>query len=140
MRAVVISDADGRRWTLNTFPVLFGRDSSADVSLTDVLASRRHCEIVCTDDGLILRDLGSVNGTCVNGIRIDEHRLTPGDEITVGTRRFQVQRPGRGESTDTVRPTVLGGVAQMVRRLSGMRRPQVATVAVSDDGHMERFS
>ncbi len=75
---------------LKTFPVVVGRSDEADVCLGDDWVSRSHCEIDMVDDSLVVRDLGSRNGTFVNGSRIDVSPLLPGDELMVGGSRFQV--------------------------------------------------
>lgn len=65
--------------------VILGRSSSCELRLHDVDTSRRHAEIVCDASGCRIRDLASTNGTFVNGERIKEHPLEPGDRIEVGT-------------------------------------------------------
>ena len=112
---LVISDHRGTRMTVGEFPVVFGRDQSADVLLTNVLASRRHCEIARTDDGLVLRDLGSVNGTMLNGTPVDEQVLKVGDQFAIGTRVFDVEAIGDAASPESGRTGILGGVAQMLK-------------------------
>lgn len=64
--------------------ILIGRGSDADLRLTDVDTSRRHAKIVCGPEGCTLHDMQSTNGTWVNGNRIDEHKLRPGDRIEIG--------------------------------------------------------
>ena len=63
---------------------LVGRNSDCTVSLADPRASRRHAEIRPTADGFVLADLGSMNGTLVNGTAVKERVLHDGDEISVG--------------------------------------------------------
>ena len=119
---LVISDHRSTKMTLGEFPVVFGRDQTADVLLTDILASRRHCEISRTDEGLVLRDLDSVNGTMVNGALIDEHVLHPGDQFAIGTRVFEVEAIGDARSFQSTRRGVFGGVAQILRSLGRERQ------------------
>lgn len=65
--------------------VVLGRDKKADIVLADVLASRRHAEIIHGPDGFSIRDLGSANGVIVNQARIDNlYLLVPGDCISIG--------------------------------------------------------
>jgi pSer/pThr/pTyr-binding forkhead associated (FHA) protein len=64
--------------------VTLGRSSSCELRLHDVDTSRRHAVIVCATAGCRIRDLASTNGTFVNGERIDERDLEPGDRIQVG--------------------------------------------------------
>jgi pSer/pThr/pTyr-binding forkhead associated (FHA) protein len=61
-----------------------GRNSDCTVTLADPRASRRHAEIRPTGDGFLLVDLGSMNGTLVNGVAVRERVLHDGDEISVG--------------------------------------------------------
>lgn len=64
--------------------MVIGRTPGCDWKLLDASASRKHCEIVVGDGGVLLRDLGSGNGTKVNGQKITEHKLEHGDEIAIG--------------------------------------------------------
>jgi len=75
---------------LKKFPVVVGRSDEADVCLGDDWVSRSHCEIAVVDNTLVVRDLGSRNGTFVNGSRIDASPFLPGDELMVGRSMFQV--------------------------------------------------
>ena len=61
-----------------------GRASEAEVRLSDTSVSRRHAEVRPTGDGWTIVDLGSTNGTRVNGVPVTDHRLQDGDTITVG--------------------------------------------------------
>lgn len=63
-----------------------GRDSQCDIHLDDTETSRQHAEIWCTNGQYILKDLGSSNGTFVNGNRVKEHHLTIGDRVQIGKR------------------------------------------------------
>ncbi len=77
---------------------VLGRGAEADVQLADTGVSRRHAELrLVTDDGqdrVELHDLGSTNGTQVNGQQVTAVSLTDGDRITVGTSEL-VFRSGR---------------------------------------------
>jgi two-component system, NtrC family, response regulator HydG len=61
-----------------------GRDSSNDLSTVDFELSRRHCAIRVQDGRAWIRDLGSTNGTRVNGLLVDEQELTDRDRVNVG--------------------------------------------------------
>ena len=63
-----------------------GRESHCDIHLEDSEASRTHAEIDFVDGDYVLRDLGSSNGTFVNGNRITEHKLCVGDRVQIGKR------------------------------------------------------
>jgi len=91
-------DVDGERYPLMGALTVLGRDDRADIILDDPGISRRHSEIRVTTDGphfvTTIRDLGSTNGTFVNGDRITSQHLQDGDRITVG-RTSVVYRAGR---------------------------------------------
>ena len=75
---------DGQAVLLTPGTLLIGRDPVAAVRLVDNRVSRRHAELVVTDGSCVLRDLGSTNGTTVNGASAPEHTLGDGDVISVG--------------------------------------------------------
>jgi pSer/pThr/pTyr-binding forkhead associated (FHA) protein len=62
-----------------------GRHPESDIFLDDITVSRRHAEIERQEDGkLVIRDVGSLNGTYVNRERIEEQVLSGGDEVQIG--------------------------------------------------------
>ena len=70
-----------------------GRTARADFILDAALVSRLHCRLTADpSDQLIVEDLGSTNGTRVNGTRIERQILRPGDRLTVGRVEFEVVR------------------------------------------------
>lgn len=64
--------------------LVLGRSRRCDLTIPSPDASRRHAEIVYQDGGYVLRDLGSTNGTYVNGRRVQQHALETGDRIEIG--------------------------------------------------------
>jgi hypothetical protein len=72
-------------------PATIGRGIAATIVVGDRRVSRAHCEIVERDAALVVRDLGSLNGTQVNGRPIGEARLAAGDRLTVGPLTFRVE-------------------------------------------------
>lgn len=64
--------------------VVLGRSRTCDLTLQTPDASRRHAEISSVGGGWLLRDLGSTNGTFLNGERVDEREIKPGDRIEIG--------------------------------------------------------
>ncbi len=82
---VVKRGADvGTRFTLESAITQAGRHPESDIFLDDITVSRRHAEFVTSDQVTIVRDVGSLNGTYVNRERIDEVRLSSGDEVQIG--------------------------------------------------------
>ena len=74
---------DGRRIDLGADVFSIGRLAECDLAVDDPLASRRHAEIRPEPDGYRLVDLGSLNGTTVNGTKVTEHLLADGDLIGI---------------------------------------------------------
>jgi pSer/pThr/pTyr-binding forkhead associated (FHA) protein len=80
----------GRRMhDLSDEVVTVGRGQESSIFLDDVTVSRKHAEIVHGDRGYRIRDVGSLNGTYVNRVRVDAVDLRNGDEIQVGKYRFR---------------------------------------------------
>lgn len=79
------------RFMLDSHPVLIGRSPECDITLLDPNVSRRHAEVRPLDDGFVLVDLGSTNGTRVNGVPISERGLRDGDELMFGNTRIVFQ-------------------------------------------------
>ena len=82
---------DGERITVGDDPLTIGRMADCDVVLTDDSVSRRHAELRRQGSEIFVVDLGSTNGTRVNGTGIRERRLTDGDEITVGATSLRFE-------------------------------------------------
>jgi hypothetical protein len=82
---------DGRRITVGENPVTIGRMPDCDIALADPEVSRRHAEVVRTPEGFAVHDLGSTNGTKVNGAPVKDQPLSDGDEIRVGTTTFRFE-------------------------------------------------
>lgn len=87
---IAFGEDAGRRIPL-TDGVTIGRGPANTVPLIDPGASRHHAEIVWEDDNWVLRDLGSTNGTLVNGHKITAHALRPGESMTIGQTTFVVR-------------------------------------------------
>jgi two-component system, cell cycle response regulator len=83
---VMAGSAAGRVFPLQGEKVTVGRSKQAAFSLDDQGISRMHCGIACKGGTYFLSDLGSTNGTLVNGGRTDQIELHPGDRIQIGPR------------------------------------------------------
>ena len=81
----------GRRVVVERDVFRIGKNPDNDLVLTDETVSRRHCEILRDPRGYLLRDLGSTNGTLLDGAEIREAYLRPGAVVTVGKVELQVQ-------------------------------------------------
>ena len=79
----------GEIFTLGPGRHTIGRSPQSDVFLDDVTVSRNHAAITRDDDGIVVEDLGSLNGTYVNRRRIESpERLADGDELQIGKFRI----------------------------------------------------
>jgi len=83
----------GRTFPLSNTPLSLGRTPDNTVVIASALASRRHAELRYEGNGYVLYDLGSSNGTSVNGQRVQTARLNPGDVITIGDESFRFDAP-----------------------------------------------
>ncbi len=87
---VVIYGLDlGKKYNVDQKNVSIGRSSSADVQIDQESVSRNHCKLINTGQTVLLRDLGSTNGTYVNDELVDEYVLRDGDFIKVGRCIFK---------------------------------------------------
>lgn len=69
--------------------VTVGRTPESNIFLDDVTVSRKHAEIVRGERGYRIQDVGSLNGTYVNRVRVDAVDLRNGDELQIGKYRFK---------------------------------------------------
>jgi len=92
-RLVLVSvDNPQQRLRLSKISSLVGRNPACDIPLDHGSISRQHCLFQITDRGLHLKDLGTTNGTKVNGIAITDAYVNPGDKITMGHLLFALER------------------------------------------------
>jgi predicted component of type VI protein secretion system len=105
--------------------LLVGRHPECDVQIDSRKVSRRHCCIAQVHDYLVVRDLGSTNGVRINGARVLEGRLRAGDELTIGSHRYQI-------SWDSVAPAAPRGRARETLRAAEALPP-------AEDSMLESF-
>jgi DNA-binding NtrC family response regulator len=86
--------AAGRSVVLGADPVVVGSDPGSTLVISDPHVSRRHVEIARTAEGIVLRDLGSKNGTFVGRLAVKEVTLTSGAEIRIGTSTLRFEMGG----------------------------------------------
>jgi pSer/pThr/pTyr-binding forkhead associated (FHA) protein len=103
----------GKTFPLEKQEILLGRDLANDISISDPEVSRRHARFLMQEDNVIIEDLGSTNGTFLNGQRIaSPQQLRAGDVITLGENIVMVFDKGNFDPDATVIST---GVDQTVQ-------------------------
>lgn len=90
MRAQLVPLEGGPPLDLVKEMTLVGRQEDCDIRLDHKSVSKIHCVLVKTDGLLLLRDLGSTNGTRVNGTRIRRAALLPNDKVSVANFHFRI--------------------------------------------------
>lgn len=115
--------------------MIVGRHRSCDVVITNETVSGRHCQITETPDGHVVEDLGSSNGTFVNGKRVETSLLKSGDRITLGTASFvftdgQLIPQTPTAPSETLQTPVSAPTGKRNRLLAGLAVVVVAVVGV----------
>ena len=92
---VMFKDQDRRDFPLKQERTIIGRRQDCDLRIPTKDVSRQHCELLLKKNSVLAKDLGSSNGTFVNGKRIAEVELKAGDRFRVGPVTFIVQIAGK---------------------------------------------
>jgi len=123
MRAQLIPLNGGPAVDVSKDLMVVGRKEECDLRLDHKSVSKMHCVIVKTDGLLLLRDLGSTNGTRVNGTRVRRAALLPNDQLSIANFKFRVYLgpdaaipADAGQHTQAIDPDEL---ADMMRRHGG---------------------
>lgn len=92
---LILSKADGlhQEFILNKSLVTLGRATTNDIVLIQGRVSRTHAQIQCSQEGIMLTDLNSVNGVWINGQKVRETELRPGDKIGISDCILQYLPP-----------------------------------------------
>jgi two-component system, cell cycle response regulator len=109
----------GKKFNLTRPQMIIGRSSKADVQIDQEAVSRNHCKILNTGNAVLLRDMGSTNGTYVNDEMIDEYVLRDGDFIKVGRCIFKFLSGSNIENAyheEIYRLTTVDGLTQIFNR------------------------
>ncbi|MEW6200185.1 MAG: FHA domain-containing protein [Planctomycetota bacterium] len=92
---VMFKDSERREFPLPGEKTVLGRRQDCQLRIPTKDVSRQHCALLLDGDKLVAKDLGSSNGTFVNGKRIAEAELKPGDRLRLGPVTFVVQIDGQ---------------------------------------------
>lgn len=105
-------------------PIVVGRSSDLDMVLVEDMVSRRHAKIAYAGDQITIEDLGSTNGTFVNGEKVKKARLKEGDRVLIGTSILKVVAADQSQQT--------GDAKQNLENVAAARRTsQVRTMSGS---------
>jgi len=109
----------GKKFNLNRAQIIIGRSSKADIQIDQESVSRNHCKIINTGKAILLRDMGSTNGTYINDELIDEYVLKDGDFIKVGRCIFKFLSGNNIENAyheEIYRLTTIDGLTQIYNK------------------------
>lgn len=103
--------------------LVLGRRESCDIRLPFPNISSRHCELSFKDGYWTLRDLNSTNGIKVNGFRVQSKLLHPGDEISIGKRRYTIhyELPAGRRALEEIEEDIM---SQSLLERAGLERPK----------------
>jgi two-component system cell cycle response regulator len=116
---VIYGDDLGRKFNLDAPSILIGRSNTSDVQIDQESVSRNHAKILNTGKSVLLRDLGSTNGTYVNDDLVDEYVLRDGDLIKIGRTIFKFLSGGNVENSyheEIYRLTTIDGLTQIFNK------------------------
>jgi len=133
LQLVVIAGPDrGNVYLLEGIETLFvGRSKDTQTKLSDPTVSRVHCEIASESDGYHLTDRGSASGTFVNGKRVTQHVLQPGDVIRIGETQLRFQ-------TEVAEQTTIGPhTPSPLKQMAGGGTERLADLAGKTLSHFE---
>ncbi|MGD2064685.1 MAG: sigma 54-interacting transcriptional regulator [Nitrospirota bacterium] len=133
-----LEEVGGRRWAVVRRPLTLGVAKDCDVALSDPTVSRHHCRVEYRDDLLFVTDLGSTNGTYVNGVQVLEALLTPGVRLRLGNTELRLvarRHAGAAASGPPLFHGMVGGSPQMreIYRLLGRIAATDAPVLISGE-------
>lgn len=95
VRGGIARTPDGKARVIDVDPLVIGRDEGAHIRLDDPEVSAMHCELRAVNEGVLVRDLGSTNGTFVGPVRVREGVVSAATEILVGQTRIAIEPTGK---------------------------------------------
>jgi len=129
------SDGTRRDFPLTKDRIIIGRKVNCDLRIPLTSVSRQHCEVLIDDDAVQVKDLGSSNGTYHNSVRVQEARLTAGDELIIGPVVFTLIVDGQPEDIKPVRTIINSseGSGEVSAAGSSGSAVKASPVATEDD-------
>ncbi len=128
LKLIVVSGKANKGAVTLKPPIVIGRSRQAELTVAHPMISRRHCEIFETDGLMMIRDLGSLNGTVVEGQRIKESPLCPGNEFSLGPLTFRAEYDYQGDLDSLPAPKIADEVPPQPQVQSDQEPPAAQTV------------
>lgn len=120
-RLIVVAGPDlGTEWAFKQSEVTIGRAGDNDIDFTDIAVSRNHARISREGNAFYLTDLGSDNGTLLNGVRVEHEALSSGDELIIGARTLRFVELTEAPPTAAAHPVLEPEVGDPVIAGSGV--------------------
>ncbi len=133
VRGGVARTPDGKEIAIDVDPLVIGRDDGAQIRLADPEVSALHCELRAVNEGVLVKDLGSTNGTFVGSVRIREGVITTATELLVGSTRITIEPTTGKQRVDVGYSDRFGdlvGSSPKMRRVFGVLE-KIANTALS---------
>lgn len=100
VKLIVVDGKSNRRQVKLKLPADIGRSRQAKLTIGHARVSRQHCQLVERNGFVVVKDLGSLNGTFVDGDRVTEAVIKPGERLTIGPLTFQVEYEAPAETAE----------------------------------------
>jgi DNA-binding NtrC family response regulator len=130
IRGGTLTTPNGATFQIDVEPLVVGRNEGANVVLDDHEVSGVHCELRAVTEGIVVRDLGSTNGTWCSNVRIREALITSSAELTVGATRLTITPSGNKQRVELGYADRFGsivGISPRMRRVFSVLEKVAAT-------------
>ena len=125
-KLVVVGGKANRSEVKLKLPAMLGRGRDVDVTVAHATVSRHHCLIYELDGALVVRDNGSLNGTLVDGKRIKEALLRPGQSLTIGPLTFRAEYEHSGGFPELGAPAPVAAANEEASGLPAVDKPSAS--------------
>lgn len=116
--------------------VTIGRGGENDIQLHDTTISQHHAQFIVSPDTLIIEDMGSTNGTYVNGRRVKKQQLKNGDQVMIGQHKLSFDNLGLPDDDDEQEPTLQMSLNSIEQALfDGQSKPNATPPADDSKSH-----
>ena len=130
---IIKKDGDRKEFKLSGRLMNIGRSKDCELRIPIHDVSRKHAQVMVSGKNILLKDLGSTNGTFVNNVEITEHLLKAGDRIIVGPVVFTLVIDGKPESIKPVQSRLVRRPGGSARKTSTVPPPIKEDRSVADE-------